>query len=117
MGEVRALPSDLIGSFVVEIGVRQAWPFVGFCDNRSTPPTERRLYIEAGIEVRPVREAATGDSLFTQLVALSVLNGLTVTSTEVDDDHTLHIFFTEEGVLIINGEPGPETSIEPWWVS
>jgi hypothetical protein len=28
---------QLIGSFVVEIGFRQAWPFLGLCDNRPTP--------------------------------------------------------------------------------
>src|SRR3989440_12299618 len=30
----RAVPRELIGCFVVEVGLRQAWPFLTFCDNR-----------------------------------------------------------------------------------
>jgi hypothetical protein len=39
--------NQLACSFVVEIGFRQAWPFLGFCDNRSTPAVEIRLFIDA----------------------------------------------------------------------
>jgi hypothetical protein len=38
-------PTVLVDSFVViEVGVRQAWPFIGFSDPRSG--AERRLYLD-----------------------------------------------------------------------
>ena len=35
----------LRGQFVVEVGLRQAWPFLTLCDNAPTPPRETRVYI------------------------------------------------------------------------
>lgn len=36
---------DLVGTFVVEVGERQARPFLTFCNNEPTPPIETRLCI------------------------------------------------------------------------
>jgi len=41
----------LRGHFDVEIRVRQAWPFLAFCDNAQAPPRETRLYIDTAFRV------------------------------------------------------------------
>ena len=99
--------SDLVGCFVVEVGVRQAWPFLTFCDNAPTPSVERRLYIESWIEVVPAAEIVPTDSLRTQWQALYVLNGLTVESIDVQGDSDLHIGFTTGEKLTIGREQAP----------
>ena len=48
----------LRGQFVVEFGVRQAWPFLTFCDTAKTPAVETRLYIDTSFRV------GTGPTLF-----------------------------------------------------
>lgn len=108
---------DLIGTFVVEYGARQAWSFLTLADNKATPEVERRLYIESGIEVRPTRAISPGDAIATQVQALSALIGLTVTSATVDDDNSLRLTFTDGGLLVVDGVADEETSIEPWWIT
>ena len=108
--------ADLVGCFVVEVGVRQAWPFLTFCDNAPTPPVERTLYIESWIEVVPATEIVPGESLRTQWQALYVLNGLTVESIDVRGDSDLHVGFTTGEKLTVGGEQGPDASQPPWWI-
>lgn len=109
-----AEPEELIGSFVVEVGVRQAWPFLTFCDNRPTPETERRLYIESGIEVRPPTEITPYNSRSTQWQALFALAGLVVSSVDVGPDADLRIEFETGESLVVFGEQDAQASGPPW---
>lgn len=102
----------------MEIGLRQAWLFLGFCDNRSTPPYESRLYldtgwcIEAGFRVR-----GTADDGVTWLTAGFTLNGATIAEAHVADDGTLLLATTDQRSLIAAGQPDATPVGEPWWLS
>lgn len=107
--------TELVGCFVVEVGLRQAWPFVGFCDNRTTPASERRLYIDADAEISPVSTAssfATEESLVSAMMAL---NGLTVEAATVDASHALRLSFNDGHALLVHGEARPNTTGDVWW--
>ena len=96
-----ALPKNLIGSFVVEVGER---PFVGFCDNRTTPPTEVRLYIDSEFQV------LGGGTLLDLMM-------LTVEGTEVGIDASLRVLFDGERTLTISGTPSADTVGDVWWLA
>jgi len=106
-------PGELVGSFVVEVGQRQAWPFVGFCDNEPTPELERRLYIDADVLVtdplgRPV------DPGRDVVAALMNLDGLTVQQAETENGD-LRLSFDDGSVLVVRGVARADTVGEPWW--
>ncbi len=48
----------LRGQFVVEVGVRLAWPFLTFCDDALPSPNETRLYIDTIFRVEPGRRCS-----------------------------------------------------------
>lgn len=111
-----AEPAELVGSFVVEVGVRQVWPFLTFCDDRSTPPTEHRLYIESGIEVSPPRGTAQYNSVSTRWQTLFVLDGRTVGSVAEGPRGDLRIEFETGEALVVFGEQDAQASGAPWWI-
>jgi hypothetical protein len=103
------------GSFVIEVGIRQAWPFLTFCHNGSTPPTEVRLYIESGIEVRPPVKVAAGDALASQWQSLWALTDAVVSAVEVNLGGDLRINFESGQLLLVFGDQTAEASQPPWW--
>jgi hypothetical protein len=106
----------LRGQFVVEVGVRQAWPFLTFCDNKLTPPLETRLYIHTTFHV------GTGATVFgdgdpdAALAALLELNNRTVTDASVGDASELRLTFDHGAVLSVDSEPSAFTSHDIWWL-
>ena len=94
-------PSSLTGSFVVEVGERQAWEFLGFCNNDTTPPTECRLYIDTEYRVSGV-DGLRG--LIHEVVA-----GVTVASSR------LSITFESGASITVSGEPTATTTHDVWW--
>ena len=109
---------QIAGSFVVEFGLRQAWPFLGLCDNRPTPAQETRLYIDTSwtVESPSSVSGAAGDDV-AWLTAAAGLNGQTIDSVRVDDNGTLRMA-TDAGIsLIVSGEAEPYTVGEPWRLS
>lgn len=109
---------QIAGSFVVEVGFRQAWPFLGLCDDRATPAQEARLYIDApwAIEAAvPVGGGAHDDIAW--LTAAVALNGRTVDNAQVDDDGTLRLTTDDGLVLVVSGQPKPYTVGEAWRLS
>lgn len=108
------MASDLAGCFVVEAGERQAWPFVGFCDNRrSSPLRETRLYLDCEWHVSP--SSASGSN---PLLGLLELNNLTVAAAFTDDrTPSLVIEFEGGASLTVSGEATASTTGEPWWLS
>jgi hypothetical protein len=83
---------QLAGSFVVEVGYRQAWPFLGFCDNQPTPPQETRLSIDASwtIEANPSVAGSASDDV-TWLTAATAFNGTTIDTARVGDDGSIRL--------------------------
>jgi hypothetical protein len=109
---------QLAGSFVVEVGFRQAWPFLGLCDNRPTPAQEARLYIDASWTIEATTSTAgSADDDITWLTAAAALNGTTIETARVEDDGSLRLT-TDAGItLVVSGEPEPATVGEPWRLS
>jgi hypothetical protein len=108
--------SDLAGCFVVEIGIRQAWPFVGFCDNRPTRSRETRLYIGTGWSIG---EAAADDADDDErwLLAAYGLNGASVMGEHVEIDGALNLEMDDGRTLVVSGQATTSTGGEPWWFS
>ncbi|WP_433288134.1 DUF6188 family protein [Micromonospora sp. CA-244673] len=106
---------QVVGSFVVEIGFRQAWPFLGLCDNRPTPAQEARLYIDASWTIEVATSArGTADDDIAWLTAAIALNGRTIDTARVYDDGSLSLT-TDTGItLVVSGEPEPDTTGEAW---
>jgi hypothetical protein len=95
-------PAGLVGTFVVEVGERQAWPFLTFCDNRTTPPTETRLYIDADWSVTGAR-------------GMGGLMMLTVQNASVRDG-SLHVELSGGAALDVSGVPNQDTVGDVWWL-
>lgn len=109
---------QIVGSFVVEIGVRQVWPFLGLCDNRPTPARETRLYIDTSWTVESLSSVSgAADDDVAWLTAAAGLNGQTIERVRVDDDGTLRLA-TDAGIsLIVSGEAEPYSVGEAWRLS
>jgi len=108
--------SGLAGSFVVEIGIRQAWPFIGFCDNRPTRSRETCLYIDAAWSIA----AAAVDDIEDDerwLLTAARLNGANVVGAYVGTDGALNVETDEGHTLVVSGEATARTVGEPWWFS
>ena len=95
---------------------RQAWLFLTFCDNVATPPHDRRLYIESGIEVGPPIEIARCDSLSSRWQALFVLAGRVVSAVDVRSQGDLKIDFETGESLTVYGDQDRQASMPPWWI-
>jgi hypothetical protein len=110
---------QIAGSFVVEVGFRQAWPFLGLCDNRPTPAQETRLYIDTSwtIEANVSANGGGANDDIAWLTAAVALNGRTFTSVRIDDDGTLRLTTDSGVVLLVSGEPKPYTVGEAWHLS
>lgn len=107
---------ELVGAFVVEVGVRQAWPFLGFCDNREASSKEARLYLDTvwSIDGGPARSAADTHHWLT---AVDDLNGLTVLKATAETGGALRLEFAGGAGLSISPETTSESSGEAWWLT
>lgn len=101
---------------MVEVGVRQAWPFVGFCDNRFARSQEFRLYVDAPWSIGDT-DAADPSEPSAWLEASGGLTGLGVDSASVDADGTIQVRFADSSALSISGGATSDTAGEPWWLS
>ena len=106
--------AKLVGTFVVEVGTRQAWLFVGFCDDRGTKATEFRLYIDAPWTIGDTTGDADSDE--TWMVSALEINNRTVLNVLVDTELNLRIDFLNAPSLMVSGEPTATTAGDPWWL-
>lgn len=106
--------ANLEGCFVVEVGVRQAWPFIVFCDNSQALSAETRLYIDAKWSVNETTGSPESDH-GKWLTSAVKLNNCTITNVLLDADHNLRIDTDYGDSLTVSGEPTPTTGGEPWW--
>ena len=111
--EVEALRAQ----FVVEVGVRQAWPFLTLCDNAPTPPRETRLYIGTTFRVgSSPRTFADGDPE-PAVAELMELNNRTVTAVAIGADNELRLVFDGgQSTLVVDGAPRDVTG-DIWWLA
>jgi hypothetical protein len=111
--EVEALRTQ----FVVEVGVRQAWPFLTFCDNAHTPPRETRLYIDTTFRVgSSPRTFAEGDPE-AAVAELLELNNRSVTAVAVDANGELRLVFDGgQSILVVDAAPQAFTGGDAWWL-
>ena len=107
----------LRGQFVVEVGVRQAWPFLTLCDNVPTPARETRLYIGTSFRVgSSPRTFADGDT-DPAVAQLLQLNNRTVTDVAVSADNELRLVFDEGGATVtVDARPRAFTG-DIWWLA
>lgn len=103
-------PQHLNGWHVVEVGRRQAWPFMGFADPESG--MEVRLYIDSTFKISG-RRSALRQHDDAAVKALESLSGLTVRSVE-SSPAQLNIQF-DETTLSIEQEANELTSGSPWY--
>ncbi|MDB4873446.1 MAG: hypothetical protein JWL97_4450 [Gemmatimonadales bacterium] len=108
----------LAGCFVVEIGVRQAWPFLTFASNvADADPAEIRLYIDSTFSVLPAPPGSgdgSEDETRLWLLRLEVLLNETVTDVLVEADASLVVIFREDLRLRVSGHGAPWTTHEVW---
>ena len=100
------------GWHVVEVGMRQAWPFLTFAD----PVTgrETRVYVDAAMRISPDTEPMHQDDE-RLLAALERVNMMTLDSAEVVDGHLL--LTLEESVVWICGDDNELSTNAPWRIS
>jgi hypothetical protein len=106
--------NDLQGAFVVEVGVRQAWPFLTFA--WPDQDAEYRLYIDTTFRVDD-HDLADGDPE-RAASALLALNNTNVTEVVVGDDAELTLRFDSPvgGVLVVAGTTADFTTGDIWWL-
>ena len=103
-------PTRLLGWHVVEIGMRQAWPFLTFADPQSG--RESRLYIDSPISVTPGWHELDQDDAAI-LPALASVNMATVVGARVSGG-ALELTF-DQVVLRVEGQANRLTTHSPWW--
>jgi hypothetical protein len=106
----------LRGQFVVEVGVRQAWPFVTFCDNAPTPARETRLYIGTAFRVGSSPPTFTEGDPDSALVQLLELSNRTVTDVAVAADNALCLVFDDGQSTLAVEAVRREFSDDIWWL-
>jgi len=108
---------DLRGQFVVEIGTRQAWPFITLCDNESTPAVETRLYIDTAFRLDPGAQVFDDGDPERAVGELLDLSDRTVTEAGTSDTGELTMRFDGDRVLIIAGTGASFTTHSTWWLA
>ncbi|MFE3068701.1 hypothetical protein [Streptomyces sp. NPDC059247] len=109
----------LPGKLVVEVGERQAWPFLTFLDTESDPERELRLYLDTYWLVTAPGDAGSGragapDNPLPELARLN--NRYVVTAVE-NPDGSLGVTFDNDLTLRVSGEPVETTTGPVWWLS
>jgi hypothetical protein len=119
LGAVPHDPRSLVGRFVTEVGVRQAWPFITFTSNEEIGPSELRLYIDTTCEVRPappqVLDVPADDPAGALPALLEILN-LTVATVSVGPDGSVVLDFEAGSTLYVSGAAEAWTTHDVWWL-
>lgn len=108
-------PDELAGCFVVEVGERQAWPFITFADGGSARPREARLYLDSLWQVRPPSESSGALLASAEVCRLLDLSNLTVERAQVSEAGELEVCFADGSSVTVSGVATADTVGEPWW--
>lgn len=103
------------GSFVVEVGMRQAWLFLTFCDNTGESLTETKLYLDTSWTLGADAFDLDAGDLESGLVLLCGLINQTVADAKLLPDGGLLLTF-DDGQLEISGTGTAATTHENWWL-
>lgn len=109
--------AELAGCVVVEVGERQAWPFVTFADPGGMPPCEARLYLDSSWRVRTAPGPSGASPASADMSRLLDLNNLTVERARVSEAGDLEVYFAEGPSVIVSGAATADTTGEPWWLT
>ena len=109
-------PGTWAGVFVVEAGIRQAWPFLTFNDPAND--SEYRMYIDTDLRVLPSYAEWTDQDDDRTLVALANLVMAGLARASEDSDGALRIEFDDAApsVLIIRPQGNSKTTHDLWWM-
>ncbi len=102
---------NLVGWDVLEVGIRQAWPFLTL-GSPLPKRGERRLYIDTAFRVGDSADMVSGAAALSQLGHLCLL---TITNVSSLNDG-LTITFDNGITLQISGEPSAWTTHDCWWL-
>lgn len=105
--------SVLSDYWVVEIGCRQAWPFVTFRHDASD--REVRLYIDSSVRVMGATDEVFDQEDDELLRALGQVLNSTVRSAEVTEAARLVIPMLDGVILEVSGTDNSITTTAPWW--
>jgi hypothetical protein len=111
MYEEERSPSMLVGWFVVEIGRRQAWPFLTLA-NLDTG-RELRLYIDSTFAVQP-GQARLKQHDDEALIALTAIENQQITAVTTNEGELR--LETDDATLILDSVGNDLTSHSPWWI-
>jgi hypothetical protein len=89
----------LQGRFVAEVGLRQAWPFVAFCDSHPSATSEIRLYIDTTFRLEPGRRVFEDGDAERAAAELLDLSNRTLTDVQTKEANELLLSFD-------GGDPG-----------
>ena len=105
----------VLGQFVVEVGVRQAWPFLTLCDNTPTPARETRLYIGTSFRVGSAPQTFADGDPDPAVAQLLELTNRTVTDVAVSKDNELRLVFDGgQSALTVDAAPRAFTGDIGW---
>lgn len=102
----------LAATFVVEVGIRQSWPFLVVADASSG--AEVRLYLDATWSLGDSSHEASEDTAW--LVAAAELNGKNIVDARQGSDGALTLMTSEGARLTVSGQAAHYTVGEPWWL-
>ena len=105
------------GSFVFEVGLRQAWLYLTLCDNTPETSVETRLYLDTGWSLDSDRFDLDSDELESGLVTLCRLINRTLNHSAVLADRGLLLDFGDHGRLEIDGSDAAATTHDIWWLA
>jgi hypothetical protein len=108
-------PDELAGCVVVEVGKRQAWPFITFADCGGAPSREARLYLDSLWQVRPPSGSSGALPDSADACRLLDLNSLTVERAQVSEAGDLKLCFADGSSVTVSGAATADTAGEPWW--
>lgn len=110
---------NLPGKLVVEVGERQAWPFITFLDTESDPEREVRLYLDTDWQIATPEGARAPHAKAPDnpLPDLALINNRYVMTATKHADVSVDIVFDNDLTLRISGDGTETTAGEPWWFS
>jgi hypothetical protein len=107
----------LQGRFVAEVGLRQTWPFVAFCDSHPSATSEIRLYIDTTFRLEPGRRVFEDGDAERAAAELLDLSNRTLTDVQTKEANELLLSFDGgDRVLVIAGTAATFTTHAGWWL-
>jgi hypothetical protein len=105
------------GSFVTEVGIRQAWLFLTFSSGAPTPSEEIRLFLDTNWTLGATRFNLDVDELESGLLTLCKLVNRTLANDAGTSGANLVLDFDDYEELQIDGSGASTTTHDVWWLA